>query len=212
MDWSVSTSGKNYVMFKFPICFPCVLGKVNFFNQLNVYRKMVQKFHYHRWIPFKIKENTQIQISVQFFLKSPGICLSVICPYTWKYLNSRITGVSTLCSFLLFQSYFSGPILVHFTHKCFFKVGRTHSFHIKFSVSKNRFGIMQDMPCFWRMSQQKCFFQRALKHVHYNNAAALETLVPFWHWKSSLFHLCHCWALISCDFPFTSVWGGWKQN
>lgn len=158
MDWNVSTSSKNDVMFKFPVCFPYVLGKVNFFNQLNVYRKTVQKFHYHRWILFKIKENTQIQITVHFFLKSPGLGLPMICSYTWKYLNSIITGVSTLCSFFHFQSYFSGPILVHFTHKYFFQVGWTHSFHIKFSVSKNKFGIMQDMPCFRRMSQQNCFF------------------------------------------------------
>lgn len=158
MDWSVSTSSKNYVMLKFPICFPYVLGKVNFCNQLNVYRKMVQKFHYQRWIPFKIKVNTQIQITAHFFLKSLGLCLPMICPYIWEYLNSRITGVSTLCSLFHFQSYFSGPILVHFTHKYFFQAGWTHSFHIKISVSKNKFGIMQDMPCFWRMSQQKGFF------------------------------------------------------
>jgi len=70
-------------MLNFPICFAYVLGKVNF-NQLNVYRKSVQKFHYHGWIPFKIKEHTQIQIIVQLFLKSPGLCLLMTCLYTAK--------------------------------------------------------------------------------------------------------------------------------
>lgn len=212
MDWSVSTSSKNYIMFKFPICFAYVLGKVNFFNQLNVYRKSVQKFHYRWWIPFKLKENTQIQIIVQFFLKSPGLCLLMICSYTQKYLNSRVRDVSTVSPLFHFQSYLSGPILIHCTHNHFFKAGWKPSIQLNFSVSKNKFEIMQDIPCFWRTSQQKYFFYWTLKHIHYNNAAALEILMPFWHWKSSLFHLCHCWALISCDFSYISMWGRWKQN
>lgn len=40
---------------------------------------------------------------------------------------------------------------------------------------------MQDIPCFWRMSQQKYFFYWTLKNIHYSNAAALEILMPFWH-------------------------------
>lgn len=194
MYWSVSISRKNYGTFKLSMCFAYVLGEVNIFNQLNVYRKSVQKFHYHRSIPFKIKENTQIQIIVLFFLRSPGLHLLMICSYTWKYLNSRMRGVSTVCPLFHFQSYFSSPILVHFTHSYFFQAGWKPSIQINFSVSRNKFEIMQDIHCFWRMSQQ--FFYWTLKHIHCNNAAALEMLMPFWHWISSVFHLCHCWASI----------------
>lgn len=119
MDWSVSTSSKNYVMLKFLICFPYVLGKVNFFNQLNVYRKTVQKFHYHRWIPFKIKVNTQIQITAHFFSEKPRSLSSNDLSIYLKVFKSRTTGVSTLCSLFQFQSYFSDPLLVHFTQVFF---------------------------------------------------------------------------------------------
>lgn len=131
----------------------------------------------------KIKENTEIQIIVQFFLKSPSPCLLMICSFTWRYLNSRIRGVSNV---FYSQSYFSGPILVHFTHKYFFKAGWKPDIQIKFSVSKNKFEMMRDIPCFWRMSQHKYFCNWTLKHLHYNNGAALEILMPFWHCKSSL--------------------------
>lgn len=131
---------------------------MKFFNQLNIYRKTVQKFHYHRRILFKIKWIIRYKSLAIYFMKSPDLCLPMSCIYIWKYLNSRITAVSTLSSLFQFQSYFSDLFLVNFTHKYFFQVGWTHSFHIKFSVSNNKFGVMQDMSCFWRMSQQKCFF------------------------------------------------------
>lgn len=149
MDWSVNTSSKNYVMFKFPVCFAYLLGKVNFFNQLNVYRKSVQKFHYHRWIPLKIKENTQIQIIVQFFPKSLGLGYLMICAYTWRYLNSRIRGVSAVCPLFHFQSYFSGPILVHFTHNYFFKAGWKPSIQkLNFQFLKTSLKLCKTYPAF----------------------------------------------------------------
>lgn len=161
MDWSVSTSSTNYVMFKFPICFPCVLGKVNFFNQLNFYRKMVQKFHHHRWIPFKIKENTQIQITVQFLLKSPGVCLSVICPYTWKYLNSRIIGVSTLCSLLHFQSYFSFHFIsCSFHPQVFFPKLDEHTvFTLNFQFLKTDLELCKTCPAFGECHNRSASFK-----------------------------------------------------
>lgn len=164
MDWSVSTSSKNDVQVSNLLSL-CIRE-----GELLQSIKCLQKNGPEISLPYENSFQNKSEYSDTnhctdtkicryksiFFLKSP--VFPMICPYIWKNLNSRITGVSTLCSLFHFQPYFSVPILVHFTHKYFFQVGWTPSFHIKFSVSKNKLGIMQDMPCFWRMSQQKCFF------------------------------------------------------
>lgn len=157
MDWSESTSSKNYVRFKFPVCFAYILGKVNFFNQLNVYRKSVEKFHNHRWIPSKIKENTEIQITAQFFLKSPDLWLLIICSYTWKCLN-RIRVVSTVCLLFHFQSYFSDPVFVHFTHHYFSKLDENPVFKSNFQFLKTSLKLCKTYPAFGEChNKSTCF-------------------------------------------------------
>lgn len=110
---------------------------------------------------------------------------------------------------LIFQALL---LLILPTINFFSKVDENTVLKCNFQFLKTGLKLLETYTALGKCLNRRTSFDWTLKHIHYNNAAALEILMPFWHWKSSLCHLCCCWALISCDFPYISLWGRWKKN